>query len=44
MVVMSNHWHVALTDPHGRIPEFAGWVHKNVAKCVNAGIGRWENV
>jgi REP-associated tyrosine transposase len=44
LVVMSNHWHVVLTDPHGRIPEFAGWVHKNVAKGVNAGIGRWENV
>jgi REP-associated tyrosine transposase len=44
MVVMSNHWHVVLTDPHGRIPEFAGWVHKNVAKGVNAGLGRWENM
>jgi len=42
--VMSNHWHVVVTDPQGRLPEFVEWVHKYVAKCLNLLWGRWENV
>lgn len=42
--VMSNHWHVVLTDPQGRLPEFVEWVHKYVAKCLNMLWGRSENV
>jgi putative transposase len=43
-VVMSNHWHAILTDPEGRLPEFTEWVHKFAAKCMNAQLGRWENL
>jgi putative transposase len=42
--VMSNHWHAVLSDPMGRIPEFMEHLHKYVAKCVNASLGRWENL
>ena len=42
--VMSNHWHCLLTDPDGRVAEFYAWVHKYVAKAVNASYGRWENL
>ena len=42
--VMSNHWHAVVTDPQGRIPEFCAYVHRLVAKAVNASLGRWENL
>lgn len=42
--VMSNHYHAVATDPFGRMPEFLEHLHKLVAKCVNASIGRWENL
>jgi len=42
--VLSDHWHAVVTDPHGRIPAFLEWVHKFVAKCTNAALGRWENL
>lgn len=42
--VMSNHWHVVVTDPLGRLPEFAEWAHKYIAKCLNLVWGRWENL
>ncbi len=42
--VMSNHWHAVVTDPSARLPEFLHWVHKYVAKCINAAYGRWENL
>ena len=42
--VMSNHWHAVVTDPGARLPEFLHWVHKYVAKCINAAYGRWENL
>ncbi len=42
--VLSNHWHAVVTDPEGRLPEFTAYVHKYVAKAVNASLGRWENL
>jgi putative transposase len=42
--VMSNHWHAVVTDPEARIPEFLAYLHKHVAKAVNASLGRWENL
>jgi putative transposase len=42
--VMSNHWHAIITDPDARLPEFLAYVHKYVAKAVNASLGRWENL
>ncbi len=43
VIVMSNHWHAVLTDPEARVPEFLERVHRGIAKCMNASIGRWEN-
>lgn len=42
--VLSNHWHAVVTDPLGNLPLFMAYVHKYVAKCVNADLGRWENL
>lgn len=41
--VLSNHYHAVCTDPAGRLPEFTAHLHKLVAKCMNAAMGRWEN-
>jgi REP element-mobilizing transposase RayT len=42
--VLSNHWHGVVTDPQGRLPEFLAYLHKYVSKCINASLGRWENL
>jgi len=42
--VLSNHWHAVVTDVEGHIPAFARFVHKYVAKAVNASLGRFENL
>ena len=42
--VMSNHYHIIISDPQTRAAEFYAWVHKYVAKAVNASLGRWENL
>ena len=39
-VIMSNHWHVVVTDPRGMEPYFTRDVHRNVAKCLNRHWGR----
>lgn len=43
VMVMSNHWHAVLTDPHGRVTEFARDVHALIARSLNAHYGRWES-
>lgn len=35
LCVLSNHWHIVLTDPHARLPEFMRLVHQFVARCLN---------
>jgi putative transposase len=42
--VMSNHYHVVVTDPHGKLPEFMHALNLYSAKCLNAAHGRWENL
>lgn len=42
--VLSNHWHAIITDPKGNLSDFMGYVHKYISKCVNASLGRWENL
>jgi REP element-mobilizing transposase RayT len=32
--VMSNHYHLVLTDVRGQLPEFMGWLNKYVAKAI----------
>jgi len=41
---LSNHYHLVLTDPTGKLPEFMHWFNEHVAKSVNALLGRWEAV
>lgn len=40
--VLSNHYHLVLTDPKGTLPEFMHWLNEYVAKWMNATLGRWE--
>jgi putative transposase len=40
--VMSNHFHLLVTDPHGRLPAFMQYLDGLVARAVNASIGHWE--
>ena len=35
-VVMSNHWHVVLTDPDGNIVDFKRDCHSFIARALNA--------
>ena len=41
--VLSNHYHAVCTDPQGRLPEFMAYLHRLIATCMNAAMGRWEN-
>jgi len=41
--VMSNHYHLVLTDPEARLPEFERILNKLVASCLNVHYGRGEN-
>jgi REP element-mobilizing transposase RayT len=43
VMVMSNHWHLVVTDVRGNYPAFLCHLHKLVAKSLNAHWGRWEN-
>ena len=43
LMVMSNHYHAGIHDPHGRYPEFIRYLHSLVARCLNCHYGRWEN-
>ncbi len=39
---LSNHWHAVVTDPDGRISEFARDVHSLTARALNSSCGNWE--
>jgi len=41
--VMSNHYHMVVTDPQGTVPAFMSWLNEFLAKSLNALHGRWEN-
>ncbi len=41
--MMSNHYHSALYDPHGRHVSFRERFHQLMARSQNALRGRWEN-
>lgn len=32
--VMSNHYHLVLTDPQGLLPDFMAWLNRQLAMCV----------
>lgn len=41
--VMSNHFHLVVTDPRANLPDFSHLFDGVVAKALNALHGRWEN-
>ncbi|MFY3745080.1 transposase [Anaeromyxobacter sp. Red801] len=41
--VMSNHFHLVVTDVDARLPEFEQYLNALVARAVNASLGRWES-
>jgi len=43
-VSLSNHWHLVVTDPDGKICRFVAFAHVLIAKCVNMFRGRWEGM
>jgi len=40
--VLSNHYHLLVTDPDARLPEFMQYLDSLVARATNASLGRWE--
>jgi len=42
-MVMSNHHHTVVYDPHGRVPEFEHYLHTLMARSQNMLRGRSEN-
>ena len=40
--VLSNHFHLVLTDPHARLPEFHRDLDGLVARAANCSLGRWD--
>jgi REP element-mobilizing transposase RayT len=41
--VLSNHYHLLVTDRDGRLPAFQQFLNALVARAVNSVLGRWEN-
>jgi len=41
--VLSNHYHLVLTDPSARLPAFVQYLDGLVARAVNASHGGWES-
>jgi REP element-mobilizing transposase RayT len=41
--VLSDHFHLVVTDPNGRLPEFEQFLDAMVARSFNALLGRWES-
>lgn len=40
--VLSNHFHLVVTDPGARLPAFEQYLDSLVARSLNAAMGRWE--
>jgi putative transposase len=40
--VLSNHFHLVVTDPDARLPAFSQYLDSLVARALNASLGRWE--
>jgi REP element-mobilizing transposase RayT len=41
--VLSNHFHLVLTDRNGELPAFQQYLAALVARAMNACLGRWES-
>ena len=44
ITVMSNHWHICLTDRDGHVVEFQRDCHTFIARALNASHGEFESV
>ncbi len=40
--VLSNHYHLLVTDPQARLPAFMQYLDSLVARAINSTLGRWE--
>ena len=40
--VLSNHYHLLVTDPEARLPALMQYLDSLVARAINASLGRWE--
>jgi putative transposase len=40
--VLSNHFHIVVTDDHAQLPAFHQLLDALVARALNASLGRWE--
>jgi putative transposase len=40
--IMSNHYHLVVTDLHARLPAFSQYLDSLVARALNASFGRWD--
>lgn len=41
--VLSNHFHLVVTDRQARLPAFEQYLDSLVARALNASLGRWES-
>ncbi len=41
--VLSNHYHLVVTDREARLPEFHQFLDALIARALNASLGRWES-
>ncbi len=41
---LSNHYHLVVTDPRARLPEFMRYLNEHTARALNASLGRWESL
>jgi REP element-mobilizing transposase RayT len=41
--VLSNHFHMVVTDPGAQLPAFEQYLDSLVARAINASLGRWES-
>ena len=44
VAALSNHWHLVVTDPEGRVCEFTRDCHAFIARAINAHHGDFESV
>jgi putative transposase len=42
VVFLSNHYHLVLSDPEGRLPKFTELFNGFLARCLNCHWSRWE--
>jgi REP element-mobilizing transposase RayT len=41
--VLSNHYHLVVTDSEAQLPRFMQWLGCMLARCLNSHRSRWEN-